>query len=57
MKRLKYFLIVIAILALGILCMPNSAYATLQSNPSTQYVTKKTPVTWLSEIRKMEKNE
>ena len=54
MKRLKYFLIVIAILALGILCMPNSAYATLQSNPSTQYVTKKTPVTWLSEIRKME---
>lgn len=54
MKRLRSFLIVVAILLFCILCMPNSAYATLQSNPSTQYVTKKTPVTWLSEIRKME---
>lgn len=54
MKRLKNFLIVIAILALGILCMPNSAYATLQSNPATQYTTKKNGSGWLSEIRKME---
>lgn len=54
MKRLRSFLIVVAILLFGILCMPNSAYATLQSNPSTQYVTQKSGTTWLSEIRKME---
>lgn len=54
MKRLRSFLIVVAILLFGILCTPNSAYATLQSNPSTQYKTKKISVTWLSEIRKME---
>lgn len=54
MKRLRSFLIVVAILLFGILCMPNSAYATLQSNPSTQYVTKKSGTTWISEFRKME---
>lgn len=54
MKRLRSFLIVVAILLFGILCTPNSAYATLQSNPSTQYKTKKANITWISEIRKME---
>ena len=53
MKRLRSFLIVVAILLFGIL-MPNNAYATLQSNPSTQYKTKKANITWISEIRKME---
>lgn len=54
MKRLKNFLVVVAILLFGILCMPNSAYATLQANPATQYVTKKSGTTWISEFRKME---
>ena len=54
MKRLRSFLIIVAILLFGILCMPNSAYATLQSNPSTQYVTLKGGTTWISEFRKME---
>ncbi len=54
MKRLRSFLIVVAILLFGILCTPNSAYATLQSNPSTQYVTQKCGTTWISEFRKME---
>lgn len=53
MKRLRSFLIVVAILLFGIL-MPNNAYATLQSNPSTQYVTLKDGTTWISEFRKME---
>ena len=54
MKRLRSFLIVVAILLFGILCTPNSAYATLQSNPATHYKTKKANITWISEIRKME---
>lgn len=54
MKRLRSFLIVVAILLFGILCMPNSAYATLQSNPATQYTTNKSATTWISEFRKME---
>ena len=54
MKRLRSFLIVVAILLFGILCMPNSAYATLQSNPSTQYTKKNSTINWLQEIRKME---
>ena len=53
MKRLRSFLIVVAILLFGIL-MPNNAYATLQSNPATHYKTKKANITWISEIRKME---